>query len=387
MAQIFKKRNQKTGEDGWGMSVTIDNRYYRRWFATKREAEDFIKVRRAEKNARVNGLPMPVTHKQRTDVTLLDLWEAFEADALYQSKEPGYQRALFRNWGTFISVVGNLHLRKIKAEHLRQFAAHLLEEFPNQTTSRHYFTQVMTVLNAARELFPDTHSDFTPPAIALKRVGFRHKFQRRNRLITPQELITIYRGLQSPEGSNYENAEERRNHVADFWACLFLIPKRENEWIGLEWSDVDFKGAGIEFTITKTGDVQTLPMTLTVRSILERRRKLYPRPFPADWYVPESGNIRHHRFGHPIKRVCEKHSIPYGDRTPNGLVPHDLRHTAGTLLAQNQIDTPTIGSILAHELGYGATPIYLHSNEAQQRLALQVLHDLWLKYCRDIDGV
>jgi len=376
MQTPFKQFNEKEQKHGWAINITIKNKRHRRWFPFKHLAE--AEILRLKSGTTISYEPEASVYSE-LDPRLL--WLQFSNDALYTTKSPVYRAQLKLAWARFALFYGlEKDLRQLTAQDLRTFAERLKTIHAKESTAKHYYTLVTVVLNAAREVFPVEMGDWHPPSLKLKRVGYSGKRQRRERIITPKELMTIYHGLQRRERYPTEqlgSAELRYNHLADLWALLFLIPKRQNEWWNLEWTQVNFGEGTINFDITKTRDKQGLPMTKTVAEILRRRHTAgEPRPFPE---------MTHTQLGRPIARVCAAHKIPYGDRTPGGLVPHDIRHTAGTLLSQHGADIPTIGEILGHDLGSGTTPVYMHATPASMLRWLTTLDNMWLSYCRDDD--
>lgn len=377
--KIRAAKNEKTNQPGFSLDITIDNVRYRRWFPTREKLNRFIRHKEDERDARRDGLP----NRSRQRITLLQLIEKFLADDLATSKTHNYQLALKRSATAFAASVGDadLPITKITQQHLRDFVITIKgQKDHGDGTTANYYRQVQTILRAARDLFPAELANYQPPAIKLGRLGINQK-QFREHVLSPTELRAIYEALQTEQRYHRETraaANFRRAHAADFFALLFLTLKRQNELLSLTWQDVSFEMKTIGFKLTKTKDYQVLPMSPLVCSILERRKASgYDQPFPA-----HNCEKRYAAF----RRASRAANVPYGEKTPNGYVPHDLRHTAGSYLVHAGIDPVTVGVLLGHQLGDGSTPVYLHASPTTLKRAMLKASELWQEYCQETDG-
>ena len=154
--------------------------------------------------------------------------------------------------------------------------------------------------------------------------------------------------------TNTLNEEQVKNFITllDSWEprlvglsfkmCL-VTGKRTGEIYGLKWSDVDFDRNTISFLIKsmKVGERQVLPMSQTVREILEQAK---------EHQLTESEYIFHSTTGNKIgyythwKKIKEKAGIPHQFRA------HDLRHTFASVLASSgEVDIFTLQKLLGHK--------------------------------------
>lgn len=369
---IWQEKNKKTKQDGWCLDVTIDCVRYRRWFPNRDALNRFVKHKQDEQQERRDGVP----NKKKSRVTLLQLIAAFLADDLVTSKTKNYQGALQRSVLSFAALIGDadIFVSEIKAQHLKDFLTWVHKGHSNGSTLN-YYRHVMTMLRAASDLFPDALNGYQPPALNLRRLGLDLKHKHRERILTAEEMRKVYQALRSEKPYHREArkaAKWRREHGADFFALLFLTLKRQNEIISLTWQDVSFDLGTIGFKITKTKDYQVLPMSPEVRAILQRRKESgHARPFPA-----HNCEMRYAAF----RRASNAANVPYGEKTPSGYVPHDLRHTAGSYLVHAGIDPVTVGVLLGHQLGDGSTPHYLHASPATLQQAMLKAGELWQTY-------
>jgi len=99
---------------------------------------------------------------------------------------------------------------------------------------------------------------------------------------------------------------------------------RRSELLGLRWKDVDFKAGVLTIPKSKNGETRHVPMTTTVRTILNRR----PRPLHATALAfPNSEGNRDLRWAKKIVPAA------LGAARIEGFRFHDLRHTFASRLA------------------------------------------------------
>ncbi len=145
---------------------------------------------------------------------------------------------------------------------------------------------------------------------------------------------------------------------------------RRGELLGLKWIDIDYenKTVSVKRSITpdtkepQDGDVKSdtsyrvIPVS---DDFLEWLKKL---PHKNDYVIPGKtvyGYMSIDGFEGRYKRFMEKASddlgIPY-------LVPHELRHSFGTILRENGVDIYTISHVMGHSDVVVTDKIYVHND-------------------------
>ena len=123
----------------------------------------------------------------------------------------------------------------------------------------------------------------------------------------------------------------QRKHY-DF--CVFLLNTgcRVGEGLGLEWRSVT--DSSVSFYQTKNGRPRTIPLTSEAKAVLEQRRGLQ-RPF---------SDIDYRTFSKDWVDAKNQTTM----RGDEDVVPHILRHTLASRLAQSGIDLYRIKTWLGH---------------------------------------
>lgn len=136
-----------------------------------------------------------------------------------------------------------------------------------------------------------------------------------------------------------------RDHYLEVPVALALLTGlSRSDLRAITWKEVDFERGLITRPRSKTGRPLRLPMSGTLREILERWSK---RAGPVCPNLPVSDSS----LSKSLHRLCDRAGVPRGGW-------HRLRHTAATLLAAAGTDVATIGRILGHRPGSVVTLRY-----------------------------
>ena len=140
--------------------------------------------------------------------------------------------------------------------------------------------------------------------------------------------------------------------------------------LGLQWGDLDFEkkllhiqravtqtkgGILIDKPKTKTS-IRAIPISDFVVAILEKIER-------TGFYVIAGKHPDH--FSDFMKRMQKETGLPI-------LTPHELRHTFGTLLRENDVDIYTIQKVLGHSDITVTSNIYVHNDIEVLRKRLKV---------------
>lgn len=163
------------------------------------------------------------------------------------------------------------------------------------------------------------------------------------------------------------NNEENETLRDFFWMCLFTGARCSNV-LAMEWSQVSMELQQWRIPITKNNDSQTIPLTMSAMEILRRRKRdsdAHPQwVFPTDrkgWKTGDKGHIVAPRKA--FMRIIESAGI-------EDLRIHDLRRTAGSYMAMQNVSPTIIGKALGHRSPQ-ATAIYARLTQDPVRQALE----------------
>jgi integrase len=116
---------------------------------------------------------------------------------------------------------------------------------------------------------------------------------------------------------------------------------RQQEIMGLKWSQVDFKRSAITLYETKNGEIRTLPLVSHAHDLMQGRSKV--RRIDTDLVFPSSNT--------PNKPVDLR--TPWETALKNAGVEdfrwHDLRHSCASYLAMNGASLAEIAEVLGHK--------------------------------------
>ncbi len=119
---------------------------------------------------------------------------------------------------------------------------------------------------------------------------------------------------------------------------LFLLETgaRVGEALKLQWTDVSDNS--VTFWETKNSTPRTVPLTEEAQRVLNLQRRLYPRHGPF-------ASIQYPRYNYAWNRARKIMMLEHDDQ----FVPHCLRHTCASRLAQQGVDIKRIQEFLGHK--------------------------------------
>lgn len=163
--------------------------------------------------------------------------------------------------------------------------------------------------------------------------------------------------------------EEQNPYVrAVIWLLLLTGARSHSELLQLRWNDIDWDAGLVTFRRSKTGDELPLPLSEPAWRILSE----LPRAMGNPYVFPGRDPGTHRKtIRWSFERICEKAGLT-GDRK---VTLHDLRRTAGSLMAQSGIPLSHIKSVLGHK-SEAVTAIYARLGEDETKQAVDVLGSL-----------
>lgn len=145
---------------------------------------------------------------------------------------------------------------------------------------------------------------------------------------------------------------------------------RRGELLGLKWIDVDYerKSIFVKRSITpdtdepQDGDVKSQTSMREIPVSDDFLAYLKTLPHKTDFIIPGKTKYgylsidgfegRYRRF---MEKACSSLGLPY-------LVPHELRHTFGTVLREKGVDIYTISRVMGHSDVVVTDKIYVHND-------------------------
>jgi integrase len=174
------------------------------------------------------------------------------------------------------------------------------------------------------------------PARAIKKVK---DTPGRVRYLSAEELDLLLNGrIETVKASDGRTWTVRRGpdpSLRIYIVAALQSGARRGELLNLRWNDVDMKAQTLTFRQTKNGDSRTIPMTATMRALLQE----LPRPLdPGAPVLPQrSPQALSRVFGYLVKRLGIK-----------DLHFHDLRHDAASTLTMAGVSQRAVMAMLGH---------------------------------------
>lgn len=204
------------------------------------------------------------------------------------------------------------------------------------------------------------------PAIAFDESDAGGKEKSRNRNLTREELVTLFRAMKTAKGFSVENE-----------ICIKLLlalAVRKCELIEARWSefDLDARVWHLPALRTKTGIPISIPLSDSVFSWFSDLKRL---SFGSEWVLParkmqNNLHVSESTLGVALAKV--KHGLEH-------FTVHDLRHTAKTLLASLGVHPHISERCLNHKIK-GVEGIYDGYDYFEERkFALNSISDLLVK--------
>ena len=163
--------------------------------------------------------------------------------------------------------------------------------------------------------------------------------------------------------------EEQNPYVrALVWLLLLTGARSHSELLQLRWNDIDWDGGLITFQRSKTEDELTLPLSEPASRILIELPRTMGNPYV---FPGRSSGTHRTTIRKPFERIRERAGLT-GERR---VTLHDLRRTAGSLMAQSGIPLSHIKSVLGHK-SEAVTEIYARLGEDDTKQAVDVLGSL-----------
>jgi len=261
-----------------------------------------------------------------------------------------WQHAVYNHKRYFVQW-HNKPLASIKREHVQHWLNVLAAETGKHTANRNFNTlRAVITWGIGKGLLTREN-----PCSGIR----TFKTQARERFIQPGEEYFKFADALN---------EESNTTIRDlFWMCLFTGARLSNV-LAMKWSQINMHLMQWTIPMTKNGNSQTIPLTRNAMHILTDRRSS-PNAhdqwvFPTDrkgWKTGEMGHLVSVRKA--FNRIVERAGI-------TNLRIHDLRRTAGSYMAIQNVSPTIIGKALGHR-SLQATAIYARLTQDPVRQAME----------------
>ena len=158
-------------------------------------------------------------------------------------------------------------------------------------------------------------------------------------------------------------AQEEDPYVKAAIPLFLLTGLRKRELLGAKWADVDQARGEIRLPVTKTGEAQTRVLIAPAVEILRG----LPRMAESPYIFPRSSDPSKPRddIKKPWDRIRKRAGL-------EDVTLHDLRRTAGSVMAQKGVPLEIIGKVLGHSHP-AVTRLYARLSSENEREALNTV--------------
>jgi integrase len=283
--------------------------------------------------------PADEKRKAKQEMTFKELFEIY-MERHSKPRKRTWQEDLDK-FNTYLKPLGRKRLPEIKKSHIS--ALHSRIGIEHKVTANRILALVSSIFGRAIEY--GLYEDINPCS------GIR-KFpeKSRDRFLQADELPRFFEALN----------EEPNETLRDYIFISLLTGARRSNVLSMRWNELNLEQGTWKIPRTKTGDSQTVTLTLEAIEILKARKKETSSVF----VFPGNG-----RTGHLIepktgwKRILERAGI-------KDLRIHDLRRTLGSWQAITGSSLPIIGKSLNHK-NASTTQIYARLNLDPVRESVQ----------------
>jgi len=259
-----------------------------------------------------------------------------------------------------LDIIGNIDLQTFGPEHIKAIDAWLLAKGRSRTTVNHYFGLLKAFFNWAIRVGKYRG---TNPILEVR----PYIISQKRREYSPDELGRIIEAAGQVEARARKGAVVERN-VQKIVFLLLYTGMRLGQLLSLRWDHVQGDMIVLPATETKQRREQTIPVSASVRAILDglrddRRKDGYVLPLVRE------GRKDPAWVYDALKKVREKSGVA-------DFTFHGLRHTAATIMVTETlgrgVGLADIMGVLGHRK-VETTLRYLHGDTERMRKAVEAL--------------
>ncbi|MEI7408128.1 site-specific integrase [Pectobacterium aroidearum] len=196
---------------------------------------------------------------------------------------------------------------------------------------------------AGKKLLPE------PPTVVLSTKRQWHGLVRKNTRIRNHELGRWIQAVDSVRNESLVNREDHIVAICDALDMALFTGLRRGEVFGLEWDRVNVEAGYFWIDKTKNGDPLELPLTNTLKNILQRRVELKDKNSRYVFPAAKGGIVSDPRRA--IDMIVEKTSE---DGKTINFTCHDARRTYATIAELSGVGTYILKRLMNHKTGQSA---------------------------------
>jgi integrase len=276
-------------------------------------------------------------------VTLTDLWKDYYDWAEKTQKDHSNKK---RRWMKWIKPnLGSVPLSKLSTKAVEQFQLQMLDMGLKPATANRVTALLKHLIKRGVDW------DLVPPEalVRVRRVKQLREPPGRVRFLKDDEIETLLKCCD--------------DKLRPIVTTAVFTGLRKGELMRLRWEDVDLAAGMLVVRNSKSGKSRTVPITEPVKSTLEALPRFLGSPW-VFWTEP-AGQARKN-----IRRAWDK-AIKESGITDFRF--HDLRHTAGSKMANAGVDLYVIMSVLGHS-SFKMVERYAHLDPGHLRRELQKIN-------------
>lgn len=270
----------------------------------------------------------------RDAITMACAWDRYRAVAQGNMTPRTFRTDGHRYNLWIMPSLGSTPIKDIAPIHLEHVKKAMLDAGRAAQTIRHVLAIVSRVINFAK-----AHGLYSGDN-AVSKVKKPMADARRVRFLTPEEARNLLEALKS-----------RSVAIHDMALLALNGGLRVGEIFGLTWPDVDFGNGVLTLRDTKNGKTRQVPMTASVQSMLEAKKKQSEGGLEVFTTKPRDPMSPDHdpQVSVTYSRAVEDLGLNAGveDRR-HKVVFHTLRHTYASWLVQKGVPLITVGRLLGH---------------------------------------
>lgn len=381
MVKLKRDKNGKPIKDGqgrsiWGFDIRVSQgpglpkrrvRMYE--FPSREAAEQVVNKLREIERAEKYGLVLPASRPK-----LIDLIREKLALITRQNERTRETRVLL-DWLSMMdesvpagsrdpdTIVSNFCVEDVDTPKITAYARRRAQDGLCPSSVHRELTIIAATLHCADKVFPELEQ-WRPPRVLYP----KNANSRREVVIGQDDSARLVKYLLRPqEEGEHPVAHAARIRVGHIVLFALMSACRHGEIVKLLWTDIRWEEGRILIQQTKTSKYKQIPITEPMAKVLAARKSANEKD-PSKFVFTKGGNI-YPKFYQILRRACEACDIPYGLKTPNGIVLHTARHTVTTRLVTEGHDFDTIGSVTGHTAKTLIAHYMHHTPQSLQRAA------------------
>lgn len=342
--KLFSRRHKQLV---YRLDAKLNGKRFRRFFLKKSEAEAVAYKIKHDEVAKRYGLPLMAERPFLSELIEKRLKMIPDGDELTRATRVLNGLLALLPAGYCVDEVTKADLQKYVDK--RRIDGLLPQSINRElTTIRTMFSQV--------DIHYPQLEQWRPPRIPKQ----KELTGRRERVWETNEIAAVLSALLRPKDRDEQSqAMMARYRMAQRLRFLFLSGVRHGEMAKIRGFDINWQSRNVRIKQGKTGKYKTVgPLHPEAMLILKEFADN-----SSTSYVFYRGGTINKRVYRIMRDACRIAGVPYGQKTHNGVVLHDCRHTATTHLLESGISPKTV----QEWMGWGDKSFVLYYSVATKK--------------------